>query len=351
MKEVALVAYAQTPMRSDAGALNEVELLMPPITEVRERAGLAMSEIDFTCSGSCDYLQGASFAFVEGVDAVGAVPPICESHVEMDAAWALYEAWLEIQSGAAQTALVYGFSKSSPGDLPLILALQLDPYYLLPLWPDAVSLAALQARVALEGKLISEREMAEVVSRSRRAAMGNQHALLSGEYSVDELLAEPLFASPLRRHDCPPITDGASALILATAERARELCERPVYLRGIEHRIESSHLGLRDLARSVSTAQAAEAAGVAGDKVEVAELHAQFSHQELLLQQALGLSEQTLINPSGGPLAGNIMMAAGLDRIGSAMEHIAAGRADRGLAHASSGPCMQQNMVVVMEGA
>ena len=351
MREVAVVSYAQAPMLRDAGACNEVELLMPPITEARERVGLDMSEIDFTCSGSCDYLQGASFAFVEGVDAVGAVPPICESHVEMDAAWALYEAWLEIQSGEADTALIYGFSKSSPGDLPLILALQMDPYYLAPLWPDSVSLAALQARVALESRVLSERAMAEVVAQSRRAAMDNPCALLSGEHSVEELLAEPLSASPLRRHDCPPITDGASALVLAAGERARQLCDRPVYLRGIEHRIESSHLGLRDLARSVSTAQAAEAAGVAGDKVEVAELHAQFSHQQLLLSQALGLSERTVVNPSGGPLAGNVMMAAGLDRIGAVMQHIAAGRADRGVAHATSGPCMQQNMVLVMEGA
>ena len=107
-----------------------------------DRLHVTRSDIDFTCSGSCDYLAGASFAFVSAVDALGACPPIAESHVEMDAAWALYEAWIKIQCGMANTALIFGFGKSSPGEITDVLALQLDPYYLAPLWPDSVSLAA-----------------------------------------------------------------------------------------------------------------------------------------------------------------------------------------------------------------
>ena len=55
----------------------------------------------------------------------------------MDGAWALYEAWVKIQTGEADTALVYGYGKSSPGDLRDVLTRQLDPYYLAPLWPDS----------------------------------------------------------------------------------------------------------------------------------------------------------------------------------------------------------------------
>ena len=57
------------------------------------------SEIDFTCSGSTDYLAGSAFSFVMALDGVGAWPPISESHVEMDGAWALYEAWVKMQTG------------------------------------------------------------------------------------------------------------------------------------------------------------------------------------------------------------------------------------------------------------
>ena len=64
----------------------------------------------------------------------------------MDGAWALYEAWVKIQTGAADTALVYGYGKSSPGVLRDVLSRQLDPYYQGPLWPDSLALAALQGR-------------------------------------------------------------------------------------------------------------------------------------------------------------------------------------------------------------
>ncbi len=99
MREVAVISYAQTPMVRDAGAQNDVELLMSPVQEALGNLDWTSKDIDFTCSGSCDYLGGAAFAFVGALDAVGAVPAISESHVEMDAAWALYEAWLKIQTG------------------------------------------------------------------------------------------------------------------------------------------------------------------------------------------------------------------------------------------------------------
>jgi len=43
-------------------------------------------------------------------------------------------------------------------------------------------------------------------------------------------------------------------------------------------------------------------------------------------------------------------MAAGLVRIGEAAQRIAAGRGDRAVAHATQGPCLQQNLVCVLEG-
>ena len=202
MKEIAIVGYQQSKAVSDAGAANEVELIIPVLGKLYEQVGITNAQdVDFVCSGSCDYLQGAAFAFVMGVDALGAVPPIKESHVEMDAAWALYESILKIRMGQADSALIYGFGKSSPGELPIVLSQQLDPYYLAPLWVDTISLAAMQARMMLDQGLITEQDMAEVVSRSRRNAMNNPNAQLSGDVSVDDVLAEetlPVAPAPLR---------------------------------------------------------------------------------------------------------------------------------------------------------
>ncbi|MGH3863982.1 thiolase domain-containing protein [Actinokineospora sp.] len=333
--EVAVVGFAQAPhVRATEGTTNGVEMLVPVFAELFAETGLTKEDIGFWCSGSSDYLAARAFSFIAAVDAIGAFPPINESHVEMDGAWALYEAWLKIRTGEVDTALVYGFGKSSAGDLRRTLALQLDPYTVAPLWPDSVSIAAMQARLGIEAGLWSEPAMAEVAARS------------NGGDAVD-LLGRPYIADPLRRHDCAPITDGASAVILASADRARELRERPAWITGIEHRVDSGSLGARDLTTSPSTVASARAAGV--DGVEAAELHAPFTHQELLLRQAIGLGDNVSVNPSGGPLAGNPMFAAGLSRIGEAARLVFDGLHGRVLAHATSGPALQQNLVCVME--
>ena len=349
MREVAVIAYAQTPMTRDAGAQNEVELIMQVVHQALDEVKLNQTDIDFTCSGSCDYLQGVTFAFVDGLNAVSSVPPINESHVEMDAAWALYESWLKIQMEEADVALVYGFGKSSPGELRSIMTLQLDPYYLAPLWPDSVSLAALQAKAMIDSKMITEESMAKVVKRSRKNAKSNPNSQLSGDFSIGDLLSEPIFVSPLRKHDCSPITDGASAIILATKEKALSLCRNPAFITSIDHRIETAQFGYRNLTSSPSIQKSSEVINLSDYSIDAAELHAPFSHQELLLIKELQLNEEVSINKSGGVLAGNIMMSAGLDRIGSMFNLIKSGKVRTGLAHATSGPCLQQNMLIIME--
>lgn len=351
MREVAIVNYRQTPAVRDSGATNELMMLQEIIQGVIKETNVTLDQMDFVCSGSCDYLAGAAFAFVEAIEAVGPFPPIKESHVEMDGAWALYEAILKIRTGEADSALIYGFGKSSPGSLRSVMSLQMDPYYIQPLWLDTISAAALQAAQCIDSGVLSEQDMAGVVSRSRANAMSVDGTQLKGDYSQEQLLAEPTFVSPLRKHDCAPITDGASVMIIATPEKAREWCDNPVIISGIDHRIESSMPTLRDLTRSTSTETAGKSAGVNDKPVEFAELHAPFSHQEILLQRALGLGEGVDINPSGGALAANTMMAAGLDRIGHAAKMIQSGRYKRGVAHATSGSCLQHNLVAVLEAS
>ena len=365
MTEVAVVGFAQSPcgVREDA-TTSGVEMLVPIFAEVFGATGLTKADIGFWCSGSCDYLAGRAFSFVSAVDAIGAVPPAMESHVEMDGAWALYEAWVKILTGEAEIALAYGFGKSSGAELRRVLALQLDPYLLAPLWPDSVSVAALQARLGLEAGRWTEKDMAEVAARSRAAALANPRAQVSGDVAADELLGRPYVAEPLRAHDCAPVGDGAAVVIIASAERARELCARPAWITGFAHRIDSGSLGARDLLAVPSAAAAARAAGagraagaygvevapVGVAPVDVAELHAPFTHQEILLREALGLGDGVAVNPSGGALCGNPMFAAGLARIGMAAQAVMSGQAGRALGHATSGPALQQNLVCVMEG-
>jgi acetyl-CoA acetyltransferase len=348
--DVAVVGFAHAPhVRRTDGTTNGVEMLMPCFAHLYQDLGITQADIGFWCSGSSDYLAGRAFSFISAIDSIGAVPPINESHVEMDAAWALYEAYIKLLTGEVDTALVYGFGKSSAGILRRVLALQTDPYTVAPLWPDSVSIAGLQARLGLEAGKWTPEQMAQVAldSFARAERIDSEKPAKS----IDELLARPFFADPLRRHDIAPITDGAAAIVLAAGGRARELRENPAWIAGFEHRIETPVLGARDLTSSPSTAASAHTAtGGDATSIEVAEIYAPFTHQHLILAEAIGLPSSAKVNPSGGTLAANPMFCAGLERIGFAAQHIWNGSAQRVLAHATSGPALQQNLVAVLEG-
>jgi acetyl-CoA acetyltransferase len=355
--EIAIIGWAVSAMVRNTDK-TEVQMLLEVITDAVSDAGITRKEVDFTCAGSCDYVAGQAFSFVQNIDAIGAWPPKRDSHVEMDGAWALYEAWIRLLIGDIDVALAMGSGRSSTADPALIYPMEMDPFYLAPLGADATSLAALQARALLDSAKVSERQMAEIAARCRRDAKVNPHAQVAGDFDPDDLLAGDYVRAPLRRHDLPPITDGACAVVIARADKARELCERPVWITGFAHYSELHNPGMRDLTTSRSTTLAAKAAGVdapgadaarlAPRPVEVAEIQAAYTHEEPLLVEALGVAD-AVVNPSGGPLAANPIMATGLVRVAEAARQIRDQGRHRTLAHATSGPCLQQNLVCVLE--
>ena len=238
MRDVAIVSFVQSAVACD-DRHNETEMLVPTIHAAIEQSGIAKNDLGFVCSGSLDYLQGGPFAFVSGLDAVGLWPPMRESHVEMDAAWAMYEAWIGIQSGEFDSALVYGFGKSSPGDLHEIMTLQTDPYYVVPLWPSMVDMAALQARAYLDASGRDEDDLAEVAARAQRNGAFNPYAIRFGDVDAQQVLAQPVTHDPLRDADIAPITDGTAAVVIAAGDLARSVCERPAWIKALDHRIEA----------------------------------------------------------------------------------------------------------------
>lgn len=348
--DIAIVGFAQTAPERRTN-LTESDLVLHASRQVIADVGIDKSEIGFTVSGSCDYLCGQGFSFVQNTDAYGMVPAINESHVEMDGAWAMYEAYVRLLQGDIDVAMAIGVGKNSNSDPSTLFTVEFDPYYLTPLGTDTWSLAALQARALIDSGKATERDFADVVVRNRAAAKSNPFAQVSGDFSADELLKADYVRNPLRRADLPPTTDQAAAVILARGKRAYDLCERPAWITGIDHRIEA-HLPTvrKDITTSISTRLAGEAAGVGSAPIEVAELHAPFSFQELILRESLGLGASTEVNPSGGVLAAHAVMVAGLIRVGEAANQIIKNGRNRTLAHATSGPCLQQNFVCVMEG-
>jgi acetyl-CoA acetyltransferase len=345
VRDVAIIATAMAKnVPTYAG--NEIELLLPVVQDVVKASGLPRQRIQFTTLASSDFWAGQAFAFVRALDAAGAYPVLDDSHVDMDGAFALYEAWVRLQTGDVDSALVYALGKSSAGRLSEIGPLGLDPYVMAPLAPDPHALAALSARALIDRGLCDERALSAITRQNLQNAAQNPFALATA--GVDDLLAQPYVAAPLRAADCAPICDGAVALVLASAELAREVCERPVWIRGIEQRTDAHDLGHRPLHEAPSARLCAERLRLDPSTIDVAELMCLYPHEQLLLSRALSLGEHTRVNPSGSGWAGHAVMATGLARVVEAARAVARNEARVALAHASAGPCLQQNILTLL---
>lgn len=342
--------------------------------------GIDRMDVDTTILDSNDFLDGRTISNVF-LDPPTGVYMRDESKVEMDGINAVMYACMRILSGQYRTALVVALGLTGSQVSPYLhVDYQLSPVYdrqvrLL----NELSGAALQARAFLAGRGYSEELLHRVAAKNLSDAARNpgQARRLPGT-DMEAVAASPLWYEPLRELHCYPPTDGGCAVLLASAERARELTDKPVWVLGMGQSIETYYLGERDLSRSLSAAQAAERAfamaGVKDPRAEVhlAEISALFAHQEPLLAEAMGLLEEggaeeaylsgdttasgsMPLNPSGGALGGHPICATGLLRVaevvrqlrGEAGENQVKG-AEMALAHGQDGICAQQNAVLVL---
>jgi len=135
----------------------------------------------------------------------------------------------------------------------------------------------------------TKEQFAKVAVKNHYHGSLNPHAQYRERYTLEEILDSPLVAEPLTRLMCSPIGDGAAALIVTTAEKARQYTTKPVLVR-------ASVLGSgKDLAPEEPTAgtrmarRAYEAAGIGPQDVNVIELHDATAPAEIVIYEELGL--------------------------------------------------------------
>jgi acetyl-CoA acetyltransferase len=362
LRNVAVVAFSQAPIVARDEHRIASEILYPEVRRALAQCRVERDAIDYQVSGSADYVDGRPFGFVAALDVMGSWPPTQDIHLEMDAAFAAHYAWIRMQTGECDTALVCGYGKNSEGESERVQNLELDPYYHAPLGLTPTATAALQGSAYMARTGVGDRELAEVAARNRTAGARNPDALLREAATAEALARTPWAIAPLRKGYLPVLGDSAVCLVLAAEGKAEAMCDRPAWIHGTDQRIELQTLGARDLSRSAGARLAAEKAlamaGLGGAReADVVELSATTPVEELILRDALGLAaaDGPAVNPSGGPLCGHPFMMTGLIRLGEAFRQIAgrAGdhavpRARRAIAHAAQGHCLQQNVFFVL---
>jgi acetyl-CoA acetyltransferase len=363
LRNVAIVGFAQLPVVARDEHRTSTEMLYPVVRQALVECEVERDAIDYQIAGSVDYMDGRPFGFVAALDVMGSWPARQDLHLEMDAAFCAYYAWVRMQAGECDTAIVVGHGKTSEGEPDRVLNLQLDPYYQAAIGLDPTSTAALQASAYMARTGVTDRDLATVAARNRAAGARNADNQVRSAASADELMQTPWAVQPLRTGYLPPVGESATCMILAAEGTAEKLCDRPVWIHGVDHRTEMQTLGARDLSRSASAQLAGQKALAMGAlrsaaDADVVELYGVTPAEELIVAEALGISPQAskpAVNPSGGPLCGHPIMSTGLIRMAEVFRQLS-GRAGaravpgarRGIAHAAQGHCLQQNIVWVL---
>ena len=296
------VADAVSPDGQLDGSLRELETQV--ITEALASAGLTVADVDglASCTGAmmmpsvelAEYL-GIQPRWTESTQTGGSSFEIHVEHAASAIAHGLCDVAVVSYAQTPKSTFKRGGAKflsggpSAGGDLDAAPRVEWEIPYGIQLPIGAYALAA--SRHMAEYGTTSE-QLAQIAVSTREWASMNPRASLQDPISVDDVLASPMNASPLHKLDCCLVTDGAGAVVLTSADRARDLAGPPAYVLGVgtshSHAMISQMPDLTTTAGTVSGAQAFAVAELGPADVDVAQIYDSFTITVLLALEDLG---------------------------------------------------------------
>jgi acetyl-CoA acetyltransferase len=267
---------------SDLAALASVNAL--------EQAGLALGDVDglFFCHGT-DTLGGLSFAQYLGIH-----PKVVDNSRSGGSAFQSYvelATWL-LDAGAIDTALVaYGSNQATSAGKHVNTVLPMR--YEAPYRPiNPVSSYALAAARHMHQFGTTKEQLGAVALAARQWASENPEAYKREPLTMEEYRGSRLVSDPLSTLDCCLVTDGAAAVVMTRADRARDIAAKPVYVLGAAsettHREIAWMPDLTVTGAARSGARAYQQAGVSPTEIDVVQLYDAFTINTILFLEDLG---------------------------------------------------------------
>ena len=282
--------------------VNISELAFEAVRPALEDSSLEARDIPFVALGSV----GAGAWYEELLPAVvvseycgmtGAGLVRCEAACASGSA-AFFTAYSAIASGHADVAMAMGVEKMREIDSATAMEwIGRAGYYLWEFHNFGVTFPAyyaLHANAHMAKYGTTEEDLALVTVKNHKYGSMNPIAHLQNKVTVDDVLNSMVIASPLKLYDCCPLTDGASALVLASEEKVKELgVDMPVWVAGIGYSSGTANLSKRNsfvgLEASVQASQRAfKAAGITPGQVDFAEVHDCFTIAEIMAYEDIG---------------------------------------------------------------
>jgi acetyl-CoA C-acetyltransferase len=325
--------------------VSQAELVREAATHALADAGLRFADVDAIILANMELFEGRALPEMWLAEAVGGyLKPVFKIATGGTSGTSgCVAAYHQVASGIFDVVLVVGWEKHSEGHTQTGMALT-DPLWDRQVASGAVGNFALSVSQYMAERGVTEEQAAKVAVKARRNACNNPYAHLQmPDITVEKVLSSRMLAWPLRLLDMCPQSDGACAVVFASAEIARRHCHRPAWVRAAVTRHDQPYIGdldrrlvtmrtLRDAAR-----EAYHQAGITDPlrQLDVAEIYEPVTYAELAWYEALGFCQdgeagrlidegvtemdgELPVNPSGGVLSTNPVGASGVIRVAEA---------------------------------
>jgi len=302
------VVGAATHGIGEAPGQSSIDLAAMAGLKALENANLSLKDVDaLYVALPDDMLSGLSLAEYYGIH-----PRITGNNRTGGSAFLTHalDAALALDAGLCDVALItYGSNTRTntvryappPGSSPYETAYK----------PLLASSYALAARRHMHEYGTTREQLAEVAVSARKWANLNPDAFMKGDLTIGDVIGARAVSSPFTVRDCCLVTDGAAAVVMTRADRARDLARRPAYLLGgaaaTTHRYIAAMEDLTVTAAAASGPRAFAQAGLAPADVDVLELYDAFTINVILFLEDLGFCPKV----EGGRFIGEGRIAPG----------------------------------------
>lgn len=284
------IVGAATFGMGEAPGFSSMDLAVHASIRALAQAGLTPADADglFICLPD-DFLSGLSFA-----EYLGLRPRITDNNRTGGSAFLTHAmfAALALEAGMCDVALIAYGSNQRSGAGKLVSSMR-PPVYEAPYkLARPVGAYAFSAARHMHQYGTTKDQMGAVALAARQWAKLNPDAFMRDDLSMEDYHQSRLVADPLNVRDCCLVTDGAAAVVMVHADRAKSLARRPAYLLGAaaatDHRDITNMPDLTVTAAAESGARAYAQAGVGPSDIDVVEIYDAFTINTILFLEDLG---------------------------------------------------------------
>lgn len=288
--KTAVVGAATFGMGSAPG-FTAAELLARASLAAIADAGLKPSDID----GVFSMLPQDPFCAMSVPEYLGIRPKLVESTRTGGSAFQIHAMWaaLALEAGLCDAVLIaYGSNQRSASGGLVSSGAAPFPYEQTYKPRNPPSSYALAAARHMHEYGTTREHLAEVAVAARKWAQLNPDAFVRDPLSIEDVMSARMVSDPLTVRDCCLVTDGAAAIVMTRADRAKDLPQRPAYLLGAASATWFKNISeatdLTVTAASEAGARAYAQAGVKPSDIDVAQVYDAFTINTILFLEDLG---------------------------------------------------------------